>query len=96
MSSHPSLLGLACRARATHPSRMSTPPEVARRDLLELIEAALGHEDVSAAAVVDLVIRSGWQPRPLPDPNSSYLDGRLRDGTRVAIEIRHARLSMAG
>jgi hypothetical protein len=75
---------------------MSTPPEVARRDLLGLVEAALGHDDVSAAAIVDLVIRAGWQPRPLPDPNSSYLDGRLRDGTHVEIEIRHAQLSRVG
>jgi hypothetical protein len=69
---------------------MSTTPETAKRDLLSRIESALAHEDVSAEAIVDLIIRTGWQPRPLPDPNSDYLEGVLADGTRVPIEIRHA------
>jgi hypothetical protein len=68
---------------------MSTTPEGAKRALLDQIEAALAHEEVSAAAIVDLIIRTGWQPRPVPDPNSDYLEGRLRDGTHVPIEIRH-------
>lgn len=64
----------------------------ARRQLQTEIESALDSQ-ASAAEIVELVIRSGWQPRPLPDPNSEYLEGVLANGERVPIEIRHA---MAG
>lgn len=61
----------------------------ARRQLQTEIESALGSQ-ASAAEIVELVIRSGWQPRPLPDPNSEYLEGVLANGVRVPIEIRHS------
>lgn len=64
----------------------------ARRQLQVEIETALTKQ-ASAAEVVDLIIRAGWQPRPMPDPNSDYLEGVLANGVRVPIEIRHA---MAG
>ena len=64
----------------------------ARRQLQVEIETAMANQ-ASASAVVDLIIRSGWQPRPMPDPNSEYLEGVLANGARVPIEIRHA---MAG
>ena len=71
---------------------MSTTPLTARNRLIQAIDAAIG-DGATGAEVVDLVIRSGWQPRPLPDPNSEFLEGRLADGSRVPIEIRHALLS---
>lgn len=45
----------------------------------------------SGADLTELVIRAGWQPRPIPEanPNSDYLDGVLDSGKRVPIEIRH-------
>lgn len=61
---------------------------IARRRLQTEIETAMS-EQASAASIVELVIRSGWQPRPLPDPNSEYLEGVLANGARVPIEIRH-------
>lgn len=64
----------------------------ARRQLQVEIETALTNR-ATASEVVDLIIRSGWQPRPMPDPNSEYLEGVLANGARVPIEIRHA---MAG
>lgn len=64
----------------------------ARRQLQTEFDVALG-KHATAADLVELVIRSGWQPRPLPDPNSEYLTGVLANGLRVPIEIRH---SMAG
>ena len=74
---------------------MSTTPSSAKQHLMTEIETALG-EGASSADVVDLIIRCGWQPRPVPDPNSEYLEGVLADGTRVPIEIRHGLLSRAG
>jgi hypothetical protein len=71
---------------------MSTTPMTARRQLQVEIEAAMA-DQASASELVDLIIRSGWQPRPMPDPNSEYLEGVLANGARVPIEIRHA---MAG
>ncbi|MGT2425571.1 hypothetical protein [Amnibacterium kyonggiense] len=68
---------------------MSTTPMTARRQLQAEIESAVRAE-ASAADIVDLIIRAGWQPRPLPDPNSEYLEGVLASGERVPIEIRHA------
>lgn len=73
---------------------MSTTPLTARHRLLQEIDAALD-AGATGREIVDLVIRSGWQPRPLPDPNSEYLEGRLDSGARVPIEIRHAHLSRA-
>lgn len=61
----------------------------ARRQLQVEIETALTNE-ASASELVDLIIRSGWQPRPMPDPNSEYLEGVLANGVRVPIEIRRA------
>jgi hypothetical protein len=68
---------------------MSTTPMTARRQLQVEIETAMTNQ-ASASEVVDLIIRSGWQPRPMPDPNSDYLEGVLANGARVPIEIRHA------
>jgi hypothetical protein len=68
---------------------MSTTPMTARRQLQTEIESAMSKQ-ASAAEIVELVIRSGWQPLPLPDPNSEYLEGVLANGVRVPIEIRHA------
>ncbi len=62
---------------------------IARQQLQAEIEAALGTH-ATGTQIVDLVIRSGWQPRPIPDPNSDYLEGVLANGVRVPIEIRHA------
>ncbi len=62
---------------------------IARRQLQAEIESAMSKQ-ASAAEIVELVIRSGWQPRPLPDPNSEYLEGVLANGARVPIEIRHS------
>ena len=69
---------------------MDTAIGTAKHDLMVEIEAALG-EHATSIDLVELVIRSGWQPRPIPDPNSEHLDGVLADGTRVPIEIRHSR-----
>ena len=52
-------------------------------------------QGASGRDIVELVVRSGWQPRPVPDPNSDYLEGVLDDGSRVPIEIRHASFSHA-
>jgi hypothetical protein len=68
---------------------MSTTPMIARRQLQTEIESAM-RQQASAAEIIELVIRSGWQPRPMPDPNSEYLEGVLANGVRVPIEIRHA------
>jgi hypothetical protein len=68
---------------------MSTTPMTARRELQVEIETALAKR-ASASELVDLIIRSGWQPRPMPDPNAEYLEGVLANGVRVPIEIRHA------
>lgn len=74
---------------------MTSTPLSARQALIQEIAAALG-EGASGADLVELVIRSGWQPRPTPDPNSDYLEGVLDDGRRVPIEIRRARFSRVG
>ncbi|WP_375386872.1 hypothetical protein [uncultured Amnibacterium sp.] len=74
---------------------MSTTPSSAKQHLLTEIESAL-EAGASGRDLMELVIRCGWQPRPVPDPNSEYLEGRLDDGTRVPIEIRHGLLSRAG
>jgi hypothetical protein len=71
---------------------MSTTPSSAKQHLASEIAAALG-EGASATDVVEVIVRSGWQPRPVPDPNSDYLQGVLHDGRLVPIEIRHASLS---
>lgn len=73
---------------------MDSSPLTARQALLREIESAL-EEGTAADQLVELIIRSGWQPRPVPDPNSEYLEGVLQNGTRVPIEIRHGRLSRA-
>jgi hypothetical protein len=62
-------------------------PGTAKQHLIRELEAALAGQ-ASAADLVELVIRSGWQPRPVPDPDSEYLEGVLADGRRVPIEIR--------
>jgi hypothetical protein len=74
---------------------MSTTPMSAKQHLTTEIETALG-AGASSTDLVELVIRCGWQPRPVPDPNSEYLEGVLDNGTRVPIEIRHGLLSRAG
>ncbi|GAA4750692.1 hypothetical protein GCM10025783_24010 [Amnibacterium soli] len=71
---------------------MSTTPLSAKHHLRSEIEAAL-REGASSDDLVELVVRCGWQPRPVPDPDSEYLEGVLDDGRRVPIEIRHASLS---
>ena len=68
---------------------MSTTPLTARRLLQTEIESAMS-TGASAAEIVDRVIRSGWQPRPVPDPNSEFLEGVLANGVRVPIEIRRS------
>jgi hypothetical protein len=73
---------------------MTTTSSSAKQHLVTEIETAL-RAGASSGELVDLVIRSGWQPRPTPDPNSEYLEGVLDDGTRVPIEIRHGLLSRA-
>jgi len=73
---------------------MESSPLTARQALLREVDAALG-EGAAGEQLVELIIRSGWQPRPTPDPNSEYLEGVLENGRRVPIEIRHGRLSRA-
>lgn len=73
---------------------MDTAIGTAKHDLMVEIEAALG-EQASSMDLVELVIRCGWQPRPMPDPDSDYLDGLLADGTHVPIEIRRSRVRWA-
>lgn len=86
---------LASMNRPEHAVLMSATPLTARQSLLREFEAALG-EHASGEDLVELLIRSGWQPRPVPDPNSEYLEGVLENGKRVPIEIRHARYSRVG
>ena len=74
---------------------MSTTPASAKQHLAIEITTALA-EGATGRDIVELVVRSGWQPRPVPDPSSDYLEGVLDDGTRVRIEIRHASLTHAG
>ena len=74
---------------------MSTTPLSAKQHLATEITTALsggatGHD------IVELIVRSGWQPRPVPDPHSDYLEGMLDDGRRIPIEIRHSTLTHAG
>lgn len=64
----------------------------ARQRLAREVGAALA-EGATAEGIVDLVIRSGWQPRPIPDPDSDHVEGLLDNGQRVLIEIRHGALS---
>lgn len=71
---------------------MSTTPLSAKQHLKSELEAALV-EGATGDEIVDLIIRCGWQPRPIPDPNSEYLEGVLDNGTRVPIEIRHGHLT---
>ena len=80
--------------RSEHAGSVHATPLTARQALLRAVDDALD-AGASGEDLVDLIIRSGWQPRPLPDPNSDYLEGVLDDGTRVPIEIRHGRLSRA-
>ncbi len=87
-----SIDALASMDRSEHAGPMSSTPLTARQSLLREIEAALD-EHASGEDLVELVIRSGWQPRPVPDPDSEYLEGVLENGKRVPIEIRHARYS---
>jgi hypothetical protein len=74
---------------------MSWTPLTARQALQREIVAAL-LDGASGEDLVELIIRNGWQPRPMPDPDSEYLEGVLDDGRRVPIEIRHATFSRAG
>ncbi len=87
-----SLDALASMNRSEHAVLMSSTPLTARQSLLREIEAALD-EHASGEDLVELLIRSGWQPRPMPDPDSEYLEGVLENGRRVPIEIRHGRYS---
>jgi hypothetical protein len=73
---------------------MSTTSLSAKQHLKAELGAALSR-GAGVDEIVDLVIRCGWQPRPTPDPNSEYLEGRLENGARVPIEIRHANLARA-
>jgi hypothetical protein len=73
---------------------MSTTPLSAKQHLATEITTALG-EGATGKDIVELVVRSGWQPRPVPDPNSEYLEGVLEDGRRIPIEIRRSSLSHA-
>ena len=74
---------------------MSTTPSSAKQHLALEITTAL-REGATGRDIVELVVRSGWQPRPVPDPNSEYLEGVLDDGRRVPIEIRRAAMSRVG
>jgi hypothetical protein len=74
---------------------VTSTPLTARQTLLREIDAAMGG-GASGDDLVELIIRSGWQPRPLADPDSEYLEGVLDSGRRVPIEIRRGRLSRVG
>jgi hypothetical protein len=73
---------------------VTSTPLTARQDLLRELDAAL-EEGASGDDLLELIIRSGWQPRPVPNPNSAYLEGVLESGRRISIEIRHGRLTRA-
>lgn len=73
---------------------MSTTPTSAKQHLASEISTALGG-GASARDILELIVRSGWQPRPVPDPHSDHLEGVLDDGRRVSIEIRYATLTHA-
>jgi hypothetical protein len=81
--------------RSEHAVAMDATPLTARQTLLREIDDALG-QGASGSDLVELIIRSGWQPRPAPDPNSEYLEGVLDNGRRVPIEIRRSRFSRVG
>ncbi len=70
---------------------MSTAPMTPRQILGQEISNAL-RSGASGTDLTELVIRAGWQPRPIParDPHSDHLDGVLDSGRRVPIEIRRA------
>lgn len=65
--------------------------EGAQQSLVRRI-ATLQQGGASAEALVDLVVRSGWQPRVEPATGSDYVEGVLDSGKRVRIEIRRGRL----
>jgi hypothetical protein len=71
---------------------MTSSPMTSRQHLVQEVTAALA-EGLAGEQIVDLIVRNGWQPRPVPDPNSEYLEGVLHNGKRVPIEIRHADFS---
>ncbi len=60
-----------------------------KRRLLDAFESAM-HERATARDLVEIVIGTGWQPRPEPHPDSEHLEGVLANGARVPIEIRRA------
>ena len=69
-------------------SPVSTDIAEARRTLGTAIDAAL-RAGASGPDLVELLISTGWQRRPEPDPRSDFLEGVLDSGRRVPIEIRH-------
>lgn len=71
---------------------MSIVTPSSRQVLGQEISNAL-RSGASGPDLAELVIRSGWQPRPVPasDPDTDHLEGVLESGRRVSIEIRHAR-----
>jgi hypothetical protein len=64
----------------------------ARQRLLQEITSSM-EAGASGDDLVELIIRHGWQPRPVPNPNSDYLEGVLDSGRRVPIEIQHPAFS---
>lgn len=61
---------------------------------MQEVAAALA-DGASGAAIIELLIRTGWQPGPTMDPNSDHLQGVLDSGRTVPIEIRHSQLGRA-
>ena len=70
-----------------------TPRQVLGQEISNALRTGTSGNDLT-----ELVIRAGWQARPVParNPNSDYLDGVLDSGRRVPIEIRHATSSRRG
>jgi hypothetical protein len=76
---------------------VSNAPMTPRQVLGQEIANAL-RTGASGSDLTELVIRAGWQARPIParNPNSDYLDGVLDSGKRVPIEIHYSRFQRRG
>jgi len=90
-------VGVDQKAPPGHRWSVSNAPMTPRQVLGQEIANAL-RTGASGIDLTELVIRAGWQPRPVParNPNSEYLDGVLDSGRRVPIEIRHAKSNRRG
>jgi hypothetical protein len=70
-----------------------TPRQILGQEISNALRTGASGTDLT-----ELVIRVGWQPRPVPAPGpiSDHLEGVLHSGRRVPIEIRHAPSNRTG